>query len=102
MTIPNTLSAVFKWCLKTIDCSVCKIKSDKYSLDIFTDASTTGWGAACGDDTTSGPWDEHERSLHINYLEILAAFLGLKVFAQNSRNCLNTIACRQYDCNFVN
>lgn len=87
MTIPNTLSPIFDWWLKVIDKSVSKIKSDDYSLEIFTDASTTGWGAACGDDTASGPWDGYERSRHINYLEILAAFLGLKVFAKNFTNC---------------
>lgn len=87
MTIPKSLNPTFNWWLDNIDNAVCKIKSDEYAMEIYTDASTTGWGAACGGNTANGPWDEHERSLHINYLEILAAFLGLKVFAQNLYNC---------------
>lgn len=64
-----------------------KIKSDQYHFEIFSDASTTGWGAACGQDTASGLWSDEEKMQHINYLEILAAFFGLKVFAKNLQNC---------------
>lgn len=86
MTIPETLLPIFDWWLQAIHSS-CKIKTDEYALEIFTDASTTGWGAACGTDTASGPWSELEQSMHINYLEILAAFLGIKTFAKKRYNC---------------
>lgn len=86
MNLPIELSPIFDWWLNAIKESVCKIKVDTYSLEIFSDASTTGWGAACGDETASGPWSQHEQILHINYLEILAAFLGLKVFAKDLKN----------------
>ena len=33
-----------------------------------------------------GPWAPQERSHHINYLELLAAFLALKTFATNTHN----------------
>lgn len=89
MNLPSSLSSSsdFDWWLNSINSSVSKIKGDKYSLEIFTDASTTGWGAACRDDSTMGPWSEQERLLHINYLEILAAFLGLKAYAKDVFNC---------------
>lgn len=79
VTIPETLIPIFDWWLQAIHSS-CKIKTDEYALEIFTDASTTGWGAACGTDTARGPWSELEQSMHINYLEILAAFLETKTF----------------------
>ena len=35
--------------------------------------------------STGGPWAPHKRSHHINYLELLAAFLALKTFAANTQ-----------------
>lgn len=58
-----------------------------YELEIFTDASRTGWGAVCSNMRTNGHWNENELKFHINYLELQAAFLGLKCFAQNKFNC---------------
>lgn len=87
MNIPKSLSSDFKWWIKSIDYSVNKIKKESYDLEIFTDASTSGWGAACGEETASGQWNEAELSYHINHLEILAAYFGLKVFAKNLHDC---------------
>ncbi len=36
-----------------------------------------GWGAVFNENSTGGPWFEKEKSHHINYLEMLALFLGL-------------------------
>lgn len=58
-----------------------KIRSSCFDLEIFSDASTTGWGAICEGQEAKGFWDNRERAKHINFLEIKAAFLGLKCFA---------------------
>lgn len=87
MNIPNNLNSEFDWWSKAMENPVNKIKYDEYCLEIFSDASTTGWGAACDGETAGGVWTEDERTWHINYLEILAAFLGLKVFASQLNNC---------------
>ena len=50
-------------------------------LIIDSDASLSGWGAACQDQRTGGPWSEREE-LHINCLELPAAFLALQTFAK--------------------
>lgn len=47
-------------------------------MEIFSDASQSGWGVSCIDEKSFGHWDELERKQHINYLELLSAFLGLK------------------------
>ena len=52
------------------------------SLVITTDASLQGWGAECQNVTTGGLWSHLEAQDHINYLELLATFFGLKTFAQ--------------------
>ncbi|XP_063374150.1 uncharacterized protein LOC134661866 [Cydia amplana] len=87
MTLPDTLLPDLHWWFKAVKHSVRQIKIDSYCLEIFTDASTTGWGAACGNETASGVWSREEQEMHINGLELLAAFFGLKVFAKNRTKC---------------
>lgn len=86
MNIPDTILPDLKWWKHAITSSVNKIKQDSYDMEIFSDASNTGWGVACGKERASGLWSEQERTMHINYLEILAAFFGLKIFAKNLTN----------------
>ena len=57
----------------------------QWGLTIESDASKKGWGASCQGVNTGGPWSVQERTHHINYLELLAAFLALKSFASNRR-----------------
>lgn len=62
-------------------------QNNSFALEIFTDASRTGWGAFCNGSRASGIWKYEELSCHINSLELLAAFMGLKCFAKNLSNC---------------
>lgn len=86
MSIPSTLRCDFDWWIKVIDYSVNRIKFDDYCIEIFSDASTTGWGIACAGVRASGVWSKDEKLKHINYLELLAAFIGLKIFAKSVYN----------------
>ena len=47
--------------------------------------SKRGWGACFQETTMGGPWTVEEQELSINYLELLAAFLGLQTFASSKR-----------------
>ena len=62
------------------------IKLPRAERIIESDASTTGWGASCQGVQTGGPWDQREAQMHINWLELKAAFLALKTFAANWTN----------------
>ena len=62
----------------------------QWDLTIESDVSTSGWGASCEGRNTGGPWTSHETSYHINYLELLAAFLALKSFQQEIFHHLHT------------
>ena len=54
-------------------------------LVIESDASQLGWGARCIKASTGGHWSVEESTHHINYLELLAAFLALKTFANTQK-----------------
>ena len=54
---------------------------------MFTDTSLFGWGTFCDGKRANGYWKNEEMSIHINQLELLAAFFGLKCFAGNHENC---------------
>lgn len=62
------------------------IKPKIFSLEIFSDASPTGWGAHCNGKNCRGFWHQSDKSRHINYLEIQAAFYGLQSFTKSKRN----------------
>ncbi|XP_067205411.1 uncharacterized protein [Linepithema humile] len=59
------------------------VRSGRWDLEIFSDASLTGWGAVCGEERTHGFWSSEEKQLHINYLELLAVFHALRCFASH-------------------
>lgn len=75
------------WWKEHIDASFCSFQSNDYALVIFSDASTTGWGVACNNKTAHGHWKHSQSSSHINTLELLAAFYGLKIFASHLKCC---------------
>jgi len=55
-------------------------------LTMETDASMLGWGAVCQGSQTGGLWSQIERRSHINYLELLAAWFGVRAFAKDRKN----------------
>lgn len=87
MKVPTNLYEDLAWWEKNIMYTHNPIRTYMYILEIFTDASTTGWGAACGTEKIGGFWSPDEQSQHINYLELLAAYFGLKSFAERYANC---------------
>lgn len=55
-------------------------------VSIECNASLAGWGAVCNGQTANGRWSLLESEHHINYLELLAAFLALQVFVADKFN----------------
>lgn len=74
------------WWIKALDNAYCSIRTDEYSITIFTDASLTGWGATANGNKTHGWWNLEEQKLHINELELLAILYGLKSLCRSYRN----------------
>ena len=87
MTISDRANDELQWWLNTVNISFCPILSPDPDLIITTDASVTACGAVCDGIRTGGAWSHHEANhMHINELELLAAFFGLKTFAKEMIN----------------
>lgn len=65
-----------------------RIRDQTFALEIFSDSSKKGWGAFVNQrEKTLGWWSEDQKKEHINYLELQAAFFGLKCFASELSSC---------------
>ena len=53
------------------------------NLHLYSDASSSGWGAHLLDQNVSGVWSAQEMLLHINLLEMKALFLALQAFQED-------------------
>lgn len=87
ITITRETKSDMIWWLNNVDKGFHKFKLNKYEIEIYSDASRTGWGAYCNGKKSYGFWTEDERRLHINELELKAALFGLKIFANNFYDC---------------
>lgn len=83
---PNTRED-FSWWNSNVMTACDSIIGKKFCMEICSDASLKGWGACAENETAHGFWSETEKKEHINYLELLAAFFGLKCFAEDKANC---------------
>ncbi|XP_070519715.1 uncharacterized protein [Cardiocondyla obscurior] len=89
MKIPSHLCSDFNWWIRTLskpDLSN-TIRSGHFVREIFSDASLNGWGAAYGVSKAHGWWSEEDRRLHINALELKAAFNAILCFACDLSDC---------------
>ncbi|KAJ8912752.1 hypothetical protein NQ315_016708 [Exocentrus adspersus] len=78
MVIPKVLRHELDWWNINIGNGQ-NIKPELFSMEIFSDASPTRWGASSGGVRCHGFWDDGERQMHINLLEIKAAFYALSL-----------------------
>lgn len=81
--LPEIIKPDIIWWLNHIDYGFNQLDCEEFDLEIFSDASTSGWGAYYNNNDGSGYWKDWEKKLHINELELKAAFLALKCFTKN-------------------
>lgn len=77
----------FEWWKTNAAIGINPIRNQNFCIEIFSDASMTGWGSYCNKKYSSGFWNKEERKKHINFLELLAAFFALKSFASELTDC---------------
>ena len=69
------------------------IRDTCVDLHLYSDASSSGWGAHLLDQNVSGVWSAQEKLLHINLLEMKALFLGLQAFQEDVAGHYVTAMC---------
>lgn len=87
MSVPASILPDLKWWKNNLKYGVSFIKTGDFEVTIFTDASSSGWGAT--DKTTNfhGFWNPVQKSWHINYKELFAVKLALESLADKLNNC---------------
>lgn len=86
--VSNDMKHDLMWWLVNIKSAKYHLMTNKnFEVEIFSDASRTGWGAVCGDQSTHGFWTESEMSCYINILELKAALYSLKSLARDKQGC---------------
>ena len=72
------------WWKHNIMESTNSITTPKIDKVIYTDASKAGWGFHSDNCSNGGRWNNTEQAKHINLLELLAMFIGLKSICKNN------------------
>ena len=62
-------------------------------VTLFTDASSSGWGAQLGSRSTQGQWSASQRSCHINVLEMQAVIYAVRDFLPHLRYRVVRLMC---------
>lgn len=86
IALPNGIQSDIAWWIEHVKTDCNPFRFNEFKVEIFSDASTTGWGAYCNNKESHGFWKSNERQMHINTLELKAAFFALKVFAKDFSN----------------
>ena len=89
----NTLMSLSHAALEQVNWWRCNIGHTSRSLKqpstnyvIQSDSSDYAWGGHFEGKLAGGPWTVHEATKHINYKELLAAFLTLQSFCKDMSN----------------
>ena len=80
------LTSDLEWWIDNIHSTYKLISHGNPTMTIYSDASLTGWGIACNGVKAGGRWSTEESKLHINVLELKAAWFGLRCFAKELTN----------------
>ncbi|KAJ8043466.1 hypothetical protein HOLleu_10559 [Holothuria leucospilota] len=90
MKLPSEARLELHWWISNITSTSKPLRYPKPTIELRSDASGKGWGATDMTNCSGGRWNTYElqfaRENKINYLEILAAYMGLKCFCKNQYN----------------
>jgi len=80
MTLSSESVSDLSWWVSSLPTACENITMGNPAIEMATDASTLGWGAVCNGKSAQGMWSPLEKLKHINELELLAVYFGLKSF----------------------
>lgn len=83
---PKMVEELMWWASSAQQSNGRPLQVERWDRTICSDASKMGWGASCNGQNTGGPWTPEESALHINYLELKAAFFALRSLVPKMRD----------------
>lgn len=88
ITLSEIAKSELNWWFENIHSSFCSIVRKPVDTLLQTDSSGTGWGAYLPETNrkAGGHWSYIKQELHINLLELKAAFIAVKTFFSSFRN----------------
>ena len=90
ISLPNECKQDLIWWLENLSSAKSRICKGKISICLESDASGNGWGGCLvleGEkQSTGGNWAKEEQNHHINYLELLGAWLTVQSFCKEIKN----------------
>ena len=90
MSLPKKAIAELQWWMQNVHKAFSCLKRDPPMMTLTSDASGLGWGITDGHSQNGGKWNDIEKSRaannEINYLELWAAFMGLRAYASHKSN----------------
>ena len=81
MIVSAEMQRELTWWKNNLHTQFRRIVKPNPNLILTTDASLDGWGSVCETERTGGRWAEVEQQFHINYLELLGAYLAIQAYA---------------------
>lgn len=78
MDVTNSMKQDLLWWVHNAPSQSKPIIQRNPDITLTSDASNLGWGGTCESDRFGGRWNEIEMVQHINYLELLGAFLVMQ------------------------
>lgn len=98
MCITRDMKVDLTWWVNNIATQSRQIIRTGTEVEIYTDASSSGWGGLLDHQSAGGSWSVQEKQLHINALELKAIHFTLQTFSTHLRGkhiqvfCDNTTA----------
>ena len=86
ISLPLEAKRELQWWIDNVETATNPISRDPPQIFVQSDASLIGWGAVCDNVTTGGRWTAEESQLHINVLELQAAFFALQSLCSKESN----------------
>ena len=91
MTVSRQRKAELNWWLTNLKNAFKNILLTPFDMVLNSDVTKTGLGATLGDQSTGGNWCQQEIELHINVLEMKAAYFALFVLKLTGKHVIQTL-----------
>ena len=93
ITVPQWVLSEVAWWASPAVLQGLPLAAKETEVTLFTDASSSGWGAQLGSRSTRGQWSASQRSWHINAVKMQAVINAVKDFLPHLRSRVVRLMC---------